>query len=94
MLTLELPSIALEIPNDAYTTLSRNLIGCTILSQEYCKLIGWYWKIMGWQLSTLTCPFENGGFGTRKLDEGFMHKVQWEEWWWTGQYDISLDMGV
>mgnify|MGYP001796864326 CR=1 FL=1 len=38
MLTLELSSIALEIPDDAYTTLSRNLIGCSTLSQEYCKL--------------------------------------------------------
>ena len=28
MSTLELSSIVLEIPNDAFTTLSRNLIGC------------------------------------------------------------------
>ena len=34
MLTLELSSIVLEIPNDAYTTLSRNLIGYSTLSQE------------------------------------------------------------
>ena len=49
-------SIMLEIPNDAYTTLSRNLIDCSTLSQEYCKLIGWYWKIMKRQLWTLTYP--------------------------------------
>ena len=29
MSTLELSSIVLEIPNDAYTTLSLNLIGCS-----------------------------------------------------------------
>ena len=34
MLTLELSSHVLEIPNDAYTTLSRNLIGCSTLSQD------------------------------------------------------------
>ena len=33
MLALELSSIVLEIPNDAYTTLSRNMIGCSKLSQ-------------------------------------------------------------
>ena len=36
----------LEIPNDAYTTLSQNLIGCSTLSQKYCKLIGWYKKMI------------------------------------------------
>ena len=35
MLTLELSVLVLEIPNDAYTTLSRNLIGCSTLRQEY-----------------------------------------------------------
>ena len=40
----------------AYTTLSQNLIGCSTLSQEYCNLIGWYWKIMRRQLWILTCP--------------------------------------
>ena len=48
--------LVLEIPNDAYTTLSPNLIGCSTLSQEYCKLISWYWNIMRRQLWTLTCP--------------------------------------
>ena len=54
--TWELSSVVLEIPNAAYTTLSRNLIGCSIPSKEYCKLIGWYWKIVRRQLWTLTCP--------------------------------------
>ena len=66
MLTLELSSIVLEIPNDAYTTLSRNLIGCSTLSQEYCKLIGSYRKIMRRQLLTLTCSIagsENTALG-------------------------------
>ena len=40
MLTLELSSIVSEIPNDAYTTLGRILIGCSTLSQKDCKLIG------------------------------------------------------
>ena len=31
------------------------LIGCSTPSQEYCKLIGWSWKIMRRQLWTLTC---------------------------------------
>ena len=35
---------ALEIPDDAYTTLGQNLIGCPTLSQECCKLIILYWK--------------------------------------------------
>ena len=37
MLTLELSALVLEIPNDAYTTLSRNLIGCSTLRQEYLQ---------------------------------------------------------
>ena len=41
MLTLELPYYILEVPNDAYMTLSQNLIGPSALIQEYCKLIGW-----------------------------------------------------
>ena len=35
MLSLELSSIASEIPNDAYTTIGRNLVGCSTLRQEY-----------------------------------------------------------
>ena len=54
--TMELSSIVLEIPNYAYKTLSRNLIGCSTLSQENCRLIGWYWKIVRTKLWTLTCP--------------------------------------
>ena len=34
MLSSDLSSHVLEFPNDAYTTLSRNLIGCSTLSQE------------------------------------------------------------
>ena len=39
MSTLELSPYLLGIPNDAYTTLGQNMIGCSTLSQEYCKLI-------------------------------------------------------
>ena len=39
MLTLELSPYLLGIPNDANTTLSQNMIGCSTLRQEYCKLI-------------------------------------------------------
>ena len=35
MLTFELSSCLLEIPDDAYTTLSQNLTDCSTLSQEY-----------------------------------------------------------
>ena len=45
MLTLELSSYLLEIPNDAYTKLSQLVVE----SQEYCKLIGLYSKLMGRQ---------------------------------------------
>ena len=34
MLKLESTSIVVEIPNDAFTTLSRNLIGCSTPSQD------------------------------------------------------------
>ena len=65
MLILELSSIKLEIPNDAYTTLNGDLIGCSTLSQEYCKLIGKYRKnekatlninnlLLGWRRVKLT----------------------------------------
>ena len=53
MITLELSSRLLGIPNDAYMLLSQILIGCSLLSQE---LIGWYWKIMRRQIYTLTRP--------------------------------------
>ena len=32
------------------------LIGCSTLSQKYCKLIALYWKLMRRHLLTLTCP--------------------------------------
>ena len=35
-----------EFPNDAHTTLCQNLIGCSTLSQQNCKLIGRHWKIL------------------------------------------------
>mgnify|MGYP001791473564 FL=1 len=38
MLISELSSNVLEIPNDAYSTLSQNLISCSTHSQEYSKL--------------------------------------------------------
>ena len=44
MSTFELSSILFQIPSDAYILLSQILIGRSILSQEYRKLIGWYWK--------------------------------------------------
>ena len=37
--TLELSFILLEIPNDAYIR-RLILVGCSLLSQNYCKLIG------------------------------------------------------
>ena len=45
MITLELSSYLLLIPNDAYATLNRILIGCSTLSLEYRKLIGSYIEI-------------------------------------------------
>ena len=45
MLPLALCSCLLEIANDAFILPTRILIGCSLLSQEYCKLIG----------CTLTC---------------------------------------
>ena len=39
-LKLDSFSHSLEIPNDANLLLSQILIGCSLLSQAYCKLIG------------------------------------------------------
>ena len=53
---LEFSSIVLEIPNDAYTKLSWNLIGC---SQSVKNAASWLvniGKIMRRHLWTLTCP--------------------------------------
>ena len=41
---MELSSYVLELPNNAKTTLSQNVIGCSKLSQQCCKLIGQYWR--------------------------------------------------
>ena len=49
--------ISLEIPNEAYMLHSQFLIGCSLLSEEWCMLIGWYWRIMRRQVNTLTCPY-------------------------------------
>ena len=40
MSTSELSSHLLEIPKDDYKLLCQILIGCSLLSQENCKLIG------------------------------------------------------
>ena len=37
MLTFELSSDSLEIPEDAHTSLSQILFGCSLLGQEYCN---------------------------------------------------------
>ena len=57
MFTLELSTYELQIPNEAYTSLSQNLIGCSTPSQDYCKLIGYFSKTTRWVLITFTCPF-------------------------------------
>ena len=61
MSILELSSYLLEIPNNAYKLLSQFMIGCSLLSQEYYKLISWYWIIWRSQLYTLTCPIVRQG---------------------------------
>ena len=58
MLTFEWSPYLLEIPNHAIYDTQSILIGCSTLSQEYCKLIGLYWKSMRRQLWTLTCPID------------------------------------
>ena len=40
MSPLELSSPVMDIPNDAYTTLIQNVVGCSILCQEYPTLFG------------------------------------------------------
>ena len=46
MLTLELSSYVLEIPNYGYILLSQNQIGCSTLSQDYRMLIGCHREIL------------------------------------------------
>ena len=41
------------------TTIGHVNIGIITLRQEYCKLIGLYWKLMSRQLRTLTCPIQD-----------------------------------
>ena len=50
MPTLELSSYLYEIPNYAYASINKILIGCSTLSLEYRELIGLYWKYMRRQL--------------------------------------------
>ena len=53
---MELASRVSEVPNDVYTTISQNLIVWATLSHESCKLIGWFWEIIGQQFWWLTYP--------------------------------------
>ena len=48
MLTLEFSFLCRPIGNYQWCLCNTHSIkiGCSIFSQEYCKLIGWYWKIM------------------------------------------------
>ena len=45
MSAMELSSHLLEMPKDVYRLHSQMLIGCSLLNQENCKLIGWCWQI-------------------------------------------------
>ena len=80
MLTLELCG---GNPYNAYTTLRQNLIHCSKLSQEYCEMIGWYWKIKHW---TLTCHFPWNLNYVNFLYEGYaghikyFHAKSWVSW--------------
>ena len=60
MLTLILSSYLLEISNDDEQPIRIDwvsiLIGCSSLSQEYCKMIALYRKLMRTQLWILSCP--------------------------------------
>ena len=97
MLTLELCD---GNPYDAYTTLSQNprsltpcqnLIHCSKLSQAYCKMIGWYWKIIKRQLWTLTWYFPWNLKHVNFLYEGYaghikyFHANSWVSW----QYSLG-----
>ena len=42
-----------------YMLLSQILIGWHLLSQEFCRLIGWYWIIIKRQLLKLTYPIDD-----------------------------------
>ena len=55
----------LEIPE--HITLGQNLIVCSTLRQEYCKLIGLYRKIMRWQLCPLTCAIHDNACATTPI---------------------------
>ena len=55
---LDLSSHLLEIPISDYVWFHQILIGYSLLSQDLCELIGWYWNVMRRQVYTLTCPIE------------------------------------
>ena len=55
MLTFVLSSHSLEIPDDASMLLNPKSDGCSLLSQWYCKLIGWHWIIVRRKFYTLKC---------------------------------------
>ena len=61
----------MEIPNDAFILLSQILSGCSTLSHENRKWIGWYWIKMRRLLNTITYPIET----TIKL-------VYYKSWEW------------
>ena len=42
--------------------LSQYLIGCSLLSQKYCRLIAWYWIIMRRQLCISICLIYHSQF--------------------------------
>ena len=53
-----------------YYTLNQNLIGCSTLGKEHCKLIGLCRKIMGRQLWTLTCTIDKPGMALESESTG------------------------
>ena len=59
---------------------------CSKLSQAYCKMIGWYWKIIRRQLWTLTCHFPWNLNYVNFLYEGYaghikyFHAKSWVLW--------------
>ena len=59
---------------DGYTTLRQTLIGCETLSQDYCKLISWYYKIIRGQLWTLICP-KGGGCSSIAMELCYFYLI-------------------
>ena len=44
----------MEIPYDGNMLPGQSMFGCVLLSQEMCKPIWWYWKVVSRQLHALT----------------------------------------